>query len=185
MRFNVAVAGNNLQEVLTKMNASAEIHKSTDDISWAHFWFDSERSLQQNQEILETSGVRFFISDEAGNKKHTAGFPEWVREQTGWTETSLTFDFWAYNSKPGQNWGFYFKKELEAYCLNLTGGKIVFKALKVASEEISGTGTAKGSKVVTASGKEVWQSFNRIFTNHTELSDIWTKIYLVRTDQYE
>ena len=79
MKYNIAIEGTKLPDVLDKLNAQATIQKSQDG-QWAHFWYESNLPFEKIVSLLRNSGISsWFLSD--GTKKATSNqnFPGLVR----------------------------------------------------------------------------------------------------------
>ena len=164
-KYNLAASGKEkgkLEKILSSFNVTSPIKESRDGTRWFHFWLESNNSFQEIKDILESEKVSYLLSDETGNRSHTKGFPQWVREAALRTSTTLTFQFDFKSSLDCTT----IKGRLEQFINRLIGGGLIRWEIwdcPAGSEirKITGKGQAQGEKISKRSGKEVFSELSK------------------------
>ena len=183
MRYNIAASGENLENILSSLNATSPIRESRDGTKWFHCWLESDSNFREIQDLLGREKVSYLLSDEVGNRNHTKGFPQWIREATLRTSTTLTFQFDFKSSAICSS----MKTRFERYFSNLVGGGLTRWEIWDCPEtpgirQISCKGQTQGEKVPTRSGKDIFRELVKLIS--TFAVEVHVHIWFDRSEEH-
>ena len=184
LQFNVAASGEKLDSILLRLNSTCPVRESKDGTRWFHFWLESNKSFQEIQDILKSEKASYFLSDKTGNRDSTRGFPQWIREVSLRTSTTLTFQFDFKSSVDCAA----AKGKLEQFMHRLIGSEGLIRweiwncPVGVEIRTISGKGQAQGEKISKRSGEEVFSELMRYIAAWA--TDVNLHIWFDRSEEH-